>query len=168
MADERIVMDAGPLILLAKIDALSILTAFPFRYIAPPSVERELAIGPAYGHPVVNVPWLEICELREPLSVYASMALDEGEAAAIQLALERGVRHICLDDRRGRRAAKALGLEVVGLLGLLTRAKRLGAITALRPYIDRLMMAGARYSPKLIQDILINVEEQGWDQSGVL
>lgn len=159
MADERIVMDAGPLILLAKIDALSILTALPFRYIAPPNVLRELAAGPAFGHPPVDAPWLEICELREPLSAYAHTALDDGEAAAIQVAMEQGIRYICLDDRRGRRVAKALGLDVVGLLGLLTRAKRLGIIDAVRPYADRLVISGARYSPALLRDVLFNLGE---------
>lgn len=159
MADECIVMDAGPLILLAKIDALPILKALSFRYIAPPNVLRELAAGPAFGHPPVEVPWLEICELREPLPAYAQTTLDDGEAAAIQVALEQGIRFICLDDRRGRRVAKALGLEVVGLLGLLTRAKRLGVIDALRPFTDRLIAAGARYSPQLLRDVLDNVGE---------
>ncbi len=161
MADARMVMDAGPLILLAKIDAISILTALPFTYIAPPIVERELAAGPAFGHPAVEAPWLEICELHESLPAYVRMTLDDGEASAIQLALEQNIRYICLDDRRGRRLAKALGLEVVGLLGLLTRARRLGIITALKPYTIKLIQAGARYSPKLIQEVLTNVGEQG-------
>ena len=159
MADERMVMDAGPLILLAKIDGLSILPALPFIYVAPPNVERELAAGPDFGHPPVEAPWLEIGDLRESPPMYARMTLDDGESAAIQLALERNIRYICLDDRRGRRLAKALGLEVVGLLGLLTRAKRMGIIAALKPYTDKLMDAGARYSPKLIQDVLANVGE---------
>lgn len=159
MADERIVMDAGPLILLAKIDALSVLTALPFRYIAPTNVLRELAAGPAFGHPPVEAPWLEICELREPLLAYARMTLDDGEAAAIQLAQEQGIQFVCLDDRRGRRLAKALGLEVVGLLGLLTRAKRMGIIDELRPYVEKLIAAGARYKPELLREVLANVGE---------
>lgn len=159
MADERIVMDAGPLILLAKIDALPILTALPCRYIAPPNVHSELAAGPAFGHPPVDAPWLEKCELREPLPAYAHTTLDDGEAAVIQLAMEQGIRIVCLDDRRGRRVAKALGLKVVGLLGLLTRAKRLGIIDAVRPYTDKLMAAGARYSPVLLREVLANVGE---------
>ncbi len=159
MPDERLVMDAGPLILLAKIDALPILAKLPFRYIVPPNVLRELEAGPAFGHPPVHAPWLEVCALREPLPAYARTTLDDGEAAAIQIAMEQGIRFICLDDRRGRRMAKALGLEVLGLLGLLTRAKRLGVIHALRPYTDRLVAAGARYSPMLLRDVLDNLGE---------
>lgn len=159
MPDERIVMDTGPLILLAKIDALPVLTALPFRYIAPPNVLRELDAGPAFGHPPVEAPWLEVCALREPLPSYALATLDDGEAAVIQVALEQGIRAVCLDDRRGRRVAKALGLEVAGLLGLLIRAKRLGIIDALRPYTDKLILAGARYSPALLREVLADAGE---------
>lgn len=157
--EQRIVMDAGPLILLAKIDALPILTALPLRYVTPPNVMQELAVGPAFGHPPVDVPWLEVCKLREPLPVYARMTLDEGEAAAIQLALEQGIRVVCLDDLRGRRLAKALELEVVGLLGLLIRAKHMGIIDELRPYVEKLVVAGARYKPELLREILANAGE---------
>lgn len=161
MPESSIVMDAGPLILLARIGSLSILRKLPFRYVAPPNVMRELAAGIAFGHPVVDAPWLETRELREPLSPYLRMALDEGEAAAIQLAVEQGISFVCLDDRRGRRMAKSLGLEVTGLLGLLVRAKRLGVIGAVRPYADKLTRAGARYAPALLRDVFENVGEGG-------
>ena len=159
MADDRIVMDAGSLILLAKINALEILPALSFRYIVPPNVIQELTAGLAFGYTPVHAPWLEVCELREPLSTYIRSTLDEGEAAAIQLAKEQGIRFVCLDDRRGRRMAKALGLEVVGLLGLLIRAKRQGTITTVREYTDKLLAEGARYSPELLQTVLANVGE---------
>ena len=154
MADETIVMDAGPLILLAKIDALSILEKLNLNFVAPTVVQKELAAGPRFGHPQVNVPRLTIHAVSEPVPSYIKATLDDGEAAVIWLALERGFKHVCLDDRRGRRMAKALGLEVVGLLGLLVRAKRQGHITALRPYTANLLAVGARYTPGLITEVL--------------
>jgi len=152
-------MDSGPLILLAKINALSILPQLPLRYVAPPTVFEELASGPAFGHPAVEVHWLRPVAPLTPTPAYIRATLDEGEAAVIHLALERNIRHICLDDRRGRRVAKALGLEIFGLLGLLTRAKRQGVIPALKPQVERLLEAGARYSPALIEAVLKNADE---------
>jgi len=159
MPDDLVVMDSGPLILMAKIDALPILPQLPLHYISSPIVFKELADGPSFGHPVVDAPWLRMAAPLEPVPAYIRATLDDGEAEAIHLALERNIRLICLDDRRGRRMAKALGLEVVGLLGLLTLAKRQGVIPALRPYIDRLLEIGARYSPALLQAVLTNVAE---------
>ena len=159
MADKTIVMDSGPLILLAKIDALSILEKLNLKYVAPTVVQEELAAGPRFGHPQVNVPWLSFQSTSEPVPSYIRATLDDGEAAVIWLALERGIGHVCLDDRRGRRMAKALGLEVVGLLGLLVRAKRQGHITTLRSYTTDLLAVGARYTPKLIAEVLESVGE---------
>ena len=159
MPDEIVVMDTGPLIILAKINALPILPQLFFQYIAPSIVFEELASGPSFGHPVVEVPWLRLAMPSFPVSAYILASLDDGEAAVIHLALERRIRYVCLDDRRGRRMAKALGLEVFGLLGLLTRAKREGVIQLLKPYIDNLLEAGARYSPALVKAVLTNVDE---------
>jgi predicted nucleic acid-binding protein len=159
MPDEVMVMDSGPLILLAKIDALSILPQLPLHYLVSPIVLKELTDGPSFGHPAIDVPWLRMAAPLEPVPAYIRATLDDGEAEAIHLALERNIRFICLDDRRGRRMAKALGLEVVGLLGLLTLAKRQGVISALRPYIDHLLEIGARYSPDLVQAVLTNASE---------
>ena len=41
--------------------------------------------------------------------------------------LEQAIRDVCIDEWRGRRAAAAIGLQVTGSLGLLGRAKSLGA-----------------------------------------
>jgi len=60
--------------------------------------------------------------LSAPPAPLATHALDAGEAAVIQLALERGIATVCIDEWRGRRAARACGLAVTGSLGLLVRA----------------------------------------------
>lgn len=159
MAGETIIMDSGPLILLAKIDALPILERLHIRYIAPTTVQNELSAGPLYGHPPVEAPWLTFVPLASPVSEYLKATLDDGEAAAIQLALEQNIENICLDDRRGRNMAKALGLSVVGLLGLLVRAKRQGVIAEVKPYTTQLLSVGARYSSSLIQKVLAGAGE---------
>ena len=87
-----------------------------------------------------------------------SATLDDGEAAVIQLALEWDIPWVCLDDLRGRRLAKAVGLSVVGVLGLLARANNLGLIPALRPYADKLVSVGARYSPELVSHMIAEVD----------
>jgi predicted nucleic acid-binding protein len=64
--------------------------------------------------------------------------LDPGESAAIVLALEVGADLILADERKGRRKAAEMGLEVVGLLGVINEAKRRGLIPACRPVLDAL------------------------------
>jgi uncharacterized protein len=117
VATEFIAINTGPMILLEKADALDVAARLPYRFVCPLAVRAELDAGVAKGYPVVNPPWLSVLPLKTALSPLARATLDEGEAEVIQLALERGYRHVCLDDLRGRRIAAAAGLKVTGVLG---------------------------------------------------
>ncbi|MFH0823180.1 MAG: DUF3368 domain-containing protein [Pseudomonadota bacterium] len=157
---DNIVINTGPLITLARIEALDLPGGLPFTFVCPEEVREELAQGEAAGYPRVEPGWLNVCSLREPISPVVLSALDRGEAAVIQLALERSIPMVCIDERKGRRAALSVGLRVVGVLGLLGRAKLLGLISALGPFIDRALMTGVRYDPKLVARVLRSVGEQ--------
>jgi predicted nucleic acid-binding protein len=80
--------------------------------------------------------------VREPSDMEAVLRLqselDAGESAAIVLALEVGADMILADERKGRKKAAEMGLEVVGLLGVISEAKRKGLIPACRPVLDAL------------------------------
>ena len=79
--------------------------------------------------------------------------------AGPQLALERGLPGVCIDEVKGRRVASTAGLSVVGVLGLLGRAKFLGLIPELKPYIHKAVQEGVRYDPKLVRRVLESVNE---------
>ncbi len=64
--------------------------------------------------------------------------LGRGEAETIALALELDAALVLLDEREGRHAAQQLGLNVVGVVGILLEAKANGAVDAVRPYLDAL------------------------------
>lgn len=153
-APERLVVNTGPLISLGKVAALDLVAQLPITFIAPQEVAAEIDAGVAHGHPVTRPAWLQVVVLREALGAVAVQALDAGEAAVVQLALELGVADVCIDEWRGRRAARAVGLRVTGSLGLLGRAKRAGLIDLVRPWTDRLAAAGARYHPELLRRFL--------------
>lgn len=46
--------------------------------------------------------------------------------------------HILLDESDGRSAAKLLGLQPIGVIGILLRAKTLGHVVAVKPLLLRL------------------------------
>jgi predicted nucleic acid-binding protein len=153
-APESLVVNTGPLIALGRVDALEIVGRLPTRFMAPEQVAEEIAAGARLGHPVTVPAWVEVVALERPLSRVTVGSLDAGEAAVIQLAVERAIDAVCIDEWRGRRAATAAGLRVTGSLGLLGRAKRLGLVTAVLPWITKLGAAGVHYHPELLAKFL--------------
>ena len=154
---DRIVINTGPIIAFIRADAVEIIARMPLEFSCPPQVEDEIRAGAALGHLFRWPENLKVIALSSPLDPLAQIALDAGEAAVIQLALEQGVEWVCMDDRKGRRAALAVGLKVVGSLGLLTRAKTLGIVSAVRPITDRLTREGQWYDSELLQRVLQSV-----------
>jgi len=122
---EQIVVNTGPLIALSRIDALEVIQKLPFEFVCPVAVREELDAGLFHGYPVIVISWIQILPLSSLENPIAKVTLDRGEAAVIQLALERKIKRVCIDDWKGRRVALAVGLNVTGTLGLLAKAKLL-------------------------------------------
>lgn len=156
---ERIVIDTGPLVALARTSVLDVIGTLPLAFVCPSEVRTELDEGAKAGHVTVDVPWLQVVSLAAPIDPVSRAALDAGEAAVIQLAIEQAIPIVCIDDRKGRRAALAIGLRITGSLGLLARARTLGLIPALRPVLDRALAAGIWYDADLVRLVLESVGE---------
>jgi predicted nucleic acid-binding protein len=81
--------------------------------------------------------------------------LDVGEAAALALAIKLKASAILLDEAAARTVAKELGIEVIGTLGLLLRAKQEGLVTEVAPLLRKLIVEGRfRVSPALVHATL--------------
>lgn len=154
MTVEPLVMDTGPLISLGRSEAFTWVQQLPFRFLIPQTVADELTVGRQAGYPVSVPDWIEIRSLASRPVLTFPTSLDPGESAVITLAIQDGVTTVGLDEWRGRRAAIVLGLRVTGSLGLLGRAKHLGLVPKVRPWVERLSKAGAWYDPALIQKFL--------------
>jgi uncharacterized protein len=62
-------------------------------------------------------------------------AIDQLSLLRHALALELGLRRILIDERDGSRVAEQSGLEPVGVLGVLLRAKREGHLESIKKLI---------------------------------
>jgi len=74
-------------------------------------------------------------------------------------ALDINAQWVAIDEWKGRRVALASGVKVVGSLGLLAKAKQLGIIHTISPYIEKAQNQGIRYDNKLVNSILEHVGE---------
>ena len=70
------------------------------------------------------------------------------------LANERSARLVIIDELKGRRYAKRLGLSLTGVMGVLLMAKHHGLIPALAPLIDQLLTEGLFLAPELVKKTL--------------
>lgn len=59
-----------------------------------------------------------------------------------------------LDDRAARDCAAVFNLPVLGMAGVLVRAKRAGMIGAVHSEIERLRAAGAMIADQVVKDCL--------------
>jgi predicted nucleic acid-binding protein len=85
--------------------------------------------------------------------------LDPGEESVLTIALEGPGCEVVIDDLAGRRCANAHGIPLVGTIGLIILAKRLGRISAARPLIEELRRAGLYVKDDVIANALKQVGE---------
>lgn len=87
--------------------------------------------------------------------------LDHGEAVALALAVELQADVVLIDERRARAVASRLGLNVVGVLGVLVEAKHKALVPLLKPVLDDLITrAGFWVSSRLYERVLQAVGER--------
>ena len=83
---EKIVVNTGPLVSLARADLMDVGGKLPYDFICPKEVSQEIAAGILKGYPIAEPKWLIPTTLSAPLDPVATASLDRGEAAVIQLA----------------------------------------------------------------------------------
>lgn len=128
------VSNAGPLIHLAKIGRLNLLKEIFSEIIIPRTVKVEVADrGKEKGRPdaflIDSVNWIKVVEDPPNADQLAEKAgIHRGEACVILLAKSLNAT-VLLDDSDARKFALGLGLEVVGSVGVIIKAVRLGVIS---------------------------------------
>jgi predicted nucleic acid-binding protein len=104
--------------------------------------------------------WVREHTLTQPIGhQILRTALGPGESEAVSLALEISAQWVILDERPARRLAQALGLPVIGTLGVLLASKRRGFLPAVRPCVDALVNFGFHISPGIYDLVLANADD---------
>jgi predicted nucleic acid-binding protein len=151
-----VVVNNTPLVALWVLNRLDLLQGLFGEILIPQAIHTEfLATERALRQEALNhAPWIRSTLLQNPQRILAFIGLDQGEAEVIALAEERVARLVIIDELKGRRYAKRLGLPVTGTLGLLLLAKEQGLIVSLAPLIDELQNAGLYLASSLIAQVL--------------
>lgn len=99
--------------------------------------------------------WIKIADIsNKKYQTLLETQVDAGEASAIALAVENDDSLLVLDDIKARKLAKKLNLKLTGTLGILLKAKKVGIIKDVKPYIEKLLNTNFRISDNIITEIL--------------
>jgi predicted nucleic acid-binding protein len=152
------VVDASPLVFLAKLGRLDLLRSGADTVFIPPAVLTEIHAKQDQATRAIEQAhrsWLRIRSVSYREAVDILLAdLGLGEAEVIALARETGADRVVLDDLDARRRARRLGLDLVGTVGLLLAARLRGEIPSLGDEIKRLQSLGFRISSSLVDAVL--------------
>jgi predicted nucleic acid-binding protein len=158
------IVDSGPTIILAKIGRLDLLTSLARDVLLPSPVVREIRRGPASGaaQRAVASGWgtrVTVSYIRS--AVRSVSLLGIGEQSVLTLALKRPGSRAVLDDGQARKAAKALGIPLVGTVGVIVAAKRRGLITEVVSLFHAIQAAGMYVDDGLLRNLAAN-EGEAW------
>lgn len=159
-----LVLDASPLITLARTGSLDLLRQLADQIAIPDAVYAE-SVGQTPGRPgsieIAQADWIirRTVENRARVQLlHTNVGL--GEAEAIVLTREIRADAVVLDDATARRLAEQEGCRVVGLLGLLVVAKQHGLLSAVKPLLDTMRNSGFFVGDELYVTILRQVAEE--------
>lgn len=159
-----VVSNTTPLIGLASIDRFDLLRQlFGEIQIAQAVYGEAVTAGREVGgakQEVSTATWIRTTVVRDRLAVEVLLdELDLGEAETIVLAHEVNADLVLMDEKKGRRKLSQLGLQKIGTLGILLKAKQVGLLTQIRPDIERLRQEGFSISDIVVDIVLLDAGE---------
>ena len=157
----RVVSNTSPISNLAIIGRLDFLQRRYGVVRIPPAVAAELgALTHAAARALVDAAlagrWLITENVGASTLSGLDLSLDPGETEAIALARQSNADLLLMDEKRGREAARRLGLVVAGALGELLHAKLVGWIPAVRPEIVRLRQEARFFVDATVEQFILS------------
>lgn len=151
-----VVADTSVLLNLAFLGHEGLLTVLFGEVHVPVAVAREFARLAASSGRFAGLSLPTFCQITPVSGIPAPIAsdprLDAGESEALAVALSIQADAVLLDELAGRDCAASLGIQTIGTLGLLVRAKQDGHIPLVAPLLRRLLVeASFRASPALVR-----------------
>lgn len=159
-----VVSNTTPLIGLAIIQRFDLLQQLFGEVYIPQAVYAEsVTAGREEGgakREVSGATWIKVVNVQDRLAVDVLLdELDLGEAEAIVLARELNADWVLMDERKARRKLMQLGINKIGTLGILLKAKQEGLLETIRPDIEKLQQQSFRMSQSVVDAVLEQANE---------
>jgi uncharacterized protein len=156
-----IVSDTTTITNLWQVGYLDLLQALYKQVIIPVAVWDELCTISEQKEFLLQKNWLQVESPQNKTLIEKLLyELDLGEAEAIVLSIELNADFLIMDEAMGRRKAEDFKIKVIGLLGILLKAKQENLIAQIKPILDALdQKANFFISPKLYDRVLKLAQE---------
>ncbi|AEF84121.1 conserved hypothetical protein [Treponema primitia ZAS-2] len=143
-----IISNASCLIVLSNVGQLDILPGLYETIIITPEVTQE------FGMPLPK--WVQVIPVSDSYKIQMLQgSLDLCEASTIALAIETQNSLMILDDKKARRVARDLNLQLTGTLGVVAKAYKAGLISDISKLIENLRNSNFRV-PRNFETIILN------------
>jgi len=164
MGEQSIVLDTSLLLYLGRIGKVDVLPLLYKEVSVPEKVVQELDAGRLMRGDTIDprvLDWVSVVPVsQEEIDALPSNQLGIGEQSVITYAKIHAGNVAGLDDRLARLFAEQLGIKVVGMIGVLLKAKRAGLISSLSPVLESARNQGFRMSKELYQEALLLAGEE--------
>jgi len=159
------VINASPIVALAKVNRLHLLQDLCKELLVPQAVVAEILAGPPSdpARLAVQRGWGTMVAAKHIAPDLLEWGLGAGETSVLAVAMERQPATAVLDDAAARTCAKNLGLEVIGTLGVVVRAKKIAVISSAADVLKALQSAGLWLDDNMVRSVLEGIAES-WEQ----
>lgn len=154
-------LNTTPIISLSVLGKITLLKDLFDEVYIPKTVRREILRGTkSIGkQELLQNTWIVSKSVKNNFTKDFLFDLDEGEAETIVLAKELEINLVSIDEVLGRKVAKHCGLNLIGTVGILAKAKKHNLIPSVKPELETLTQNGIFLSKRLIEKTLISLGE---------
>lgn len=160
---DRWVLNASPIICLARAGYHKLLKDLPEQVVVPEAVIAEVNAGPQ-DDPAQGIFAGGFCEIISVTALPAVLAWDlgAGETAVLSFVMANPGWQAIVDDRAARKCARALGIPVKGTLSIVFTAKKQGLIPSAAEVLRALQAAGLWLDDAMIRQALQDIVGEKW------
>ena len=160
---ERWVVNASPLILLSKIEHQHLLSQLANEVVVPDAVSKEIEAGPHddAARLFLSTALQTVVPVTNDPTVLA-WDLGAGETAVLSFARQNPGWRAVIDDGAARRCATAMGVPIIGTLGIILRARKANLIPNAGTPLRLLLQHGFRLDDTVIRKALWETVGEVW------
>lgn len=162
---ERWIINASPLIVLAKVKQTKLLSALTDEAVIPRAVVHEIMAGPDDDPArawIARQKQLAIVDVPDIPAELSAWDLGAGETAVMAYALAQSGWTAILDDNAARKCARSFSIAVKGTLAVIILAKQNNLIPSAAEVVRQLQSHNYRIQDDVVREALARTVGEQW------